>query len=160
MAWLRLEAAVFQDGRLVRAGFWAKVVYLAALTYAKLHSHRGGRIPKADFTADVIAHHVGTLPEHHRCLEPALGALVKLGLLDDDVTHYTVTKWKTYQDDRTATERKQRQRAKAKESRDVTDVTTYGTGRDGPSEGPDRTGPPSGRAAAAAARPGASASAA
>jgi hypothetical protein len=139
MSWVRLEAAIYSDAKMIRAGFWGGQVFLAALTMAKLRGWRGGVIPKDDFDPDLVARHVNavTVPGVTESLAEGIAACVRVGLFTDAGTHYEIKRWGKYQVDPSAAERKQRQRDREDQGSPVTDVTVRhgchddGTGRTG-----------------------------
>jgi len=138
MTWLRLEAAYFSNPAMIRAGWDGKVVFLALLTMTKLHHARDGSLDHEDCEPEVLRAHLGTNEQRHsdEQLRHGIAACVRVGLIEDDGSRYTVRAWGKHQIDHTAPERSKRYRDKKKAERDVTPRH----GNHGDRTGQDRTG--------------------
>ncbi len=143
--WVRLNAATFQDARLIRAGFWGGLVWVAALTMAKLHGWRGGRVPKDEFDVSLISHHLNavTVAGVTQSIEEGIASLVRVGLLEDDGTYWQIRGWAKYQPDKTGAERQGRHRAKNAEKARVT--VRNGSNADETRRDETKTSSPNGR---------------
>lgn len=127
--WLRLQASFFLDPKIVRAGPYGALVFLAALTKAKAAGYRKGHLPKDDLAPDILSRFLG-LPED--VTVTAVTKCVSLGLLDETETDYAIRNWHKYQKDPGVTERVRNHRAR--KAGLVTDVTV-GNGCNGDGTG-------------------------
>jgi len=117
MSWLRLDAYFFQDESILDVGLDGAIVFLAAITMAKLHDCRGGRLKASRLTPRSIRHHLG-LNRNDRNSDvrysEAVKCCVDVGLLEleEGGRHFVIAKWEKYQSDPTNAARQKRHRDK------------------------------------------------
>ena len=117
MPWIRLDSNIFSDAKLRRVGPWGALVFFAAITYAKDQGHRGGRIPAADFDAEMVALHINARgPSQVRAVAKGYAECLRVGLLVEDSNAICVNRWSTFQRDPTNADRQQRHRDRKKDA--------------------------------------------
>ncbi len=117
--WVRVNVRANLDPSIRRSGKFAWQVFETLLRIAK-EQGRGGLVPQEYLCGEELAFWAN-LHGFESDLERALSRLVDNGLLEpDEDGALRIGSWARYQKDRTAAERKRRQRSRAAE-RDVTD---------------------------------------
>ncbi len=118
MAWIRLDAATFEDRALRRAGMAGKVAFMAAVMLSKerdwMKDERRGWLPAREFDgAEVALHWSDSSPTAAAVYDDAIRALSagEHPLLIWDGDGWWVANWDKYQPDPTALARKRKERA-------------------------------------------------
>lgn len=121
MAWLRLDAAAFEDRALRRAGMDGKLTFLAAVMLSKVRDwsrdEQRGWIPRKEFDGMEVALHWGdeTTPDRIAAYDAAILTLSSgdspLLTPDQGGAGWWVTEWNKFQPDPTALARKRKERA-------------------------------------------------
>ena len=121
--WVRLQAAMPHDARILRSGFWGTIAFPAILQIAKLQGWEGGVFDAGDLDANVLAAHMNAYQTNGvvkpqtiiRGLASGLDALIREGALEwVDKTTLRIRNWSKYQKDTTNAARQKAYRKRQK----------------------------------------------
>jgi hypothetical protein len=127
--WVRIDAALYSDARLIRAGFWACAVFPAVLMRAKLCGALGGRMSRDDLDPAVVARYMNGDAALGAQLAQGIAALEREGILVANGTSVQIAHWSRYQSDPTHAAR-QRKYANEKAKKDAGPSLTHPDVRD------------------------------